>query len=133
MPEMLVCRHLHALGSCYRLPSPKLPRHPDIVPPNGTRSFSSTDVFGIDTKVARRPSYPSQTWSSGRPSSTAMLHECGRRRHASPPLAGCRLHTCLSWSLVDQANQFKSLCLHFGNHLKVQQREVVVTLFAVDR
>ena len=42
-------------------------------------------------------------------------------------------YTCLSWSLVDQANQFKSLCLHFGNHLKVQQREVVVTLFAVDR
>ena len=32
-PEMVVRRHLHALGFRYRLHSPKLPGHPDIVLP----------------------------------------------------------------------------------------------------
>ena len=66
-PEMVVRHHLHALGFRYRLHSPKLPGHPDIVLPKWHTVIFVNGCFWhrhVGCKVATMPKSNVEFWTA---------------------------------------------------------------------
>lgn len=89
-PEMLVRRHLHALGFRYCLHSPKLPGHPDIVLPKWHTVFFVYGCFWHrheGCKIATMPKTNVGDWEAKSARNVAR----DRKEHAALEAAGWRV------------------------------------------
>ena len=93
-PEMLVRRHLHALGFRYRLHSSKLPGHPDIVLPKWHMVIFVNGCFWHrheGCKVATMPKSNVEFWQAKFERNVAR----DRKEHAALEAAGW--HVIVIW------------------------------------
>lgn len=113
-PEIVVRHHLHALGFRYRLHSPKLPGHPDIVLPRWHTVIFIHGCFWHRHEGCRKASTPKSNvefWTAKFERNVAR----DRKEHAALEAAGW--HVIVLWEceikskLSVLANEIRSISL----------------------
>lgn len=113
-PEMLVRRHLHALGFRYRLHDSKLPGHPDIVLPKWHTVIFINGCFWHrheGCKVATMPKSNVEFWQ------TKFEKNVARDRKEQKALADAGWHVIVIWE-CEAKNCLSNLSDLIRNNLK---------------